>query len=75
MNATQLYVPLPHHGLAVLTLAQPISSGVLLELEHELVDHLGRVRQALPDPQDKAGEIEYASWLRQLSPTHAYLLA
>ncbi|WP_342132320.1 hypothetical protein [Hydrogenophaga sp. OTU3427] len=75
MTATQLNLPLPSQGLAVLTLPQPLTQQSLLELEQALFGQLNSLHHALFDPAPDPGQLEYASWMRQLSPTHALLHA
>lgn len=68
MNATQLQLPLPGHTPAVLTLPQPLTSESLLALEQALASTLGHLHRELCSEATDPGQVEYASWMRYLSP-------
>lgn len=70
----QITHPVPGSGLAVLTLAQPLTAQALLELEYTVAGTLGMLRRdllsdgfgAAPEHavrRPDAAETEYASWL------------
>ena len=70
MNASQLTFPLPGNGSAILTLPQPVTPELLLQLERALAATRASLqRDACPANAD-AGQIEYESWLRQLCAVH-----
>jgi len=75
MTATQLNLPLPSQGLAVLTLPQPLTQQSWLERGQARFGQRNGLNHGLFNPAPDPGQLEYASWMRQLSPTHALLHA
>lgn len=66
MNARQLSFPVPGNRPAVLSLPQSITPESLLALERSLAAALGALQRETCGGTTDAGQIEYASWLRQL---------
>ena len=66
MSARQLSFPLPGNRPAVLSLPQPIAPESLLALERSLAAALSALQRETCGGASDAGQIEYASWLRQL---------
>lgn len=68
MTARQLNIPLPGDGAAVLTLPRPLTPESLLALEQALAGVLGRLHHEVCSDAADPGQLEYASWMRQLCP-------
>lgn len=67
MNTSQLTLPLPGSGSAVLTLPQSMTPETLLALERSLADALGKLQRGMGHTAADPGPIEYASWLPHLA--------
>ncbi len=63
MSEPLLTISLPTQGQAALTLPGPLTPELLTELEQALPRTLRQWRRELGDAPDRAGDIEYASWV------------
>lgn len=67
MNTTQLTLPLPGDGSAVLTLPQSITPETLIVLERSFAEALRKLQREMGHATADAGQIEYESWLPRLA--------
>jgi len=65
MNVRQLTFAAGHRGVSVLTVPLPLTPEALQELESSVLTALGALRRDIDGGAVDAGEIEYASWLRE----------